>query len=84
MVRAYWREGIPVIEKGYLNFLAQAKRANVDPATGKRRATMTSKELDDEEKQMRIVIEESKREVAGTTGTGRRNGKRARHDSSEE
>ena len=61
-----------------------ASRASVDPATGKRRATMRSKELDDEEEQMRIAIEESKREVAGKTGTGRRNGKRARDDSSEE
>ncbi|KAI5357121.1 Putative Zinc finger, PHD-type, ubiquitin interacting, Zinc finger, FYVE/PHD-type [Septoria linicola] len=60
-----------------------ASRASVDPATGKRRATMRSKEHDDEEEQLRIAIEESKRESAGK-GTGRRNGKRNRDDSSEE
>ncbi|KAM3416635.1 putative histone deacetylase complex subunit cti6 [Cercospora zeina] len=61
-----------------------ASRASVDPATGKRRATMRSKEHDDEEEQLRIAIEESKREQAGKTGSGRRNGKRGRDDSSEE
>ena len=57
-------------------------RASVDPSTGKRRGTIRSKELDDEEEQLRQAIEESKRE--GGTGAGRRNGKRARDDSSEE
>lgn len=61
-----------------------ASRASVDPATGKRRATMRSKEHDDEEEQLRIAIEESKREQAGKSGNGRRNGKRGRDDSSEE
>ncbi|EME44846.1 hypothetical protein DOTSEDRAFT_70787 [Dothistroma septosporum NZE10] len=56
-------------------------RASVDPSTGKRRGTIRSKELDDEEEQLRQAIEESKRE--GGTGTGRR-GKRARDDSSED
>ncbi|KAK5113010.1 hypothetical protein LTR85_011032 [Meristemomyces frigidus] len=57
-----------------------ASRACADPTTGRRRGTMRSKEHDDEEEQLRIVLEESKREVAGS-GTGRRNGKRARDDS---
>lgn len=58
-----------------------ASRASTDPMTGKRRATMRSKEHDDEEEQMRKAIEESKREV--DTGNGRRNGKRSREDAEE-
>ena len=54
-------------------------RASLDPHTGKRRATMRSKEHDDEDEQLRRAIEESKREVEG----GRRNGKRGRDDSDE-
>lgn len=61
-----------------------ASRASVDPATGKRRATMRSKEHDEEEEQIRIAIERSTREVSSKGGTGRRNGKRTRDDSSEE
>lgn len=57
-------------------------RASTDPATGKRRATMRSKEHDDEEEQLRRAIEESKRGLAGS-GNGRRNGKRGRDDSDE-
>lgn len=59
-------------------------RASVDPATGKRRATMRSKEHDDEEEQIRIAIEESKRDVQSKAGNGRRSAKRGRDDSSEE
>jgi hypothetical protein len=43
---------------------------------------MRSKEHDDEEEQIQRAIEESKREVEGSTG-GRRNGKRLRDDSEE-
>lgn len=62
-----------------------ASRASVDPFTGKRRATMRSKEHDDEEEQLKRAIEESKREVdtVGGSGTGRRYGKRARDESEE-
>lgn len=59
-----------------------ASRASADPTTGRRRGTMRSKEHDDEEEQLRIALEESKREVVGS-GTGRRNGKRARDESEE-
>ncbi|KAK3677086.1 Histone deacetylase complex subunit [Recurvomyces mirabilis] len=51
-------------------------RASADPVTGRRRATMRSKEHDDEEEQLRQALEESKKEVGD--GTGRRNGKRGR------
>ncbi|KAK4561264.1 Histone deacetylase complex subunit [Recurvomyces mirabilis] len=51
-------------------------RASADPVTGRRRATMRSKEHDDEEEQLRRALEESKKEVGD--GTGRRNGKRGR------
>lgn len=57
-------------------------RASTDPATGKRRATMRSKEHDDEEEQLRRAIEESKRGLGGN-GNGRRNGKRGREESDE-
>ncbi|KAK4544773.1 hypothetical protein LTR36_004022 [Oleoguttula mirabilis] len=57
-----------------------ASRASADPTTGRRRGTMRSKEHDDEEEQLRIALEESKREVAAS-GNGRKNGKRARDDS---
>ena len=57
-------------------------RASADPVTGRRRATMRSKEHDAEEEQMQRAIEESKREV-GSGGNGRRNGKRGRDDSEE-
>lgn len=53
-----------------------ASRASVDP--GRRRATMRSKEHDDEEEQLQRALEESKKENAG-----RRNGKRARDDGEE-
>lgn len=64
---------------------AASLRASADPATGRRRATMRSKEHDEEEEQIRRAIEESKRETgtAGGNGSGRRNGKRARPDSEE-
>lgn len=61
---------------------ALLSRASTDPGTGRRRATMRSKEHDDEEEQLRIALEESKREVEGP-GTGKRNGKRGRDDSEE-
>lgn len=61
-----------------------ASRGSVDPATGKRRGTMRSKEHDDEEEQLKRAIEESKREVDGVGGSGRRAVKRVRDDSSEE
>lgn len=61
---------------------ALISRASTDPATGRRRATMRSKEHDDEEEQIQRAIEESKREVEGGSG-GKRNGKRARDDSEE-
>ncbi|TKA73045.1 hypothetical protein B0A55_08124 [Friedmanniomyces simplex] len=54
-------------------------RASADPTTGRRRATMRSKEHDDEEEQLRRALEESKKEVDGAV-TGKRNGKRARED----
>ena len=58
--------------------------ASTDPVSGKRRATMRSKEHDDEEEQMRRAIEESKRELGGSgSGTGRRAAKRGRDDSEE-
>lgn len=57
-------------------------RASVDPSSGRRRGTMRSKEHDDEEEQLRIALEESKREVDGS-GKGRRNGKRGRDESEE-
>ena len=57
-------------------------RASADPVTGRRRATMRSKELDDEEAQMLKAIEESKRETGSGTN-GRRNGKRTRDESDE-
>lgn len=60
----------------------QISRASTDPATGRRRATMRSKEHDDEEEQFRRAIEESKREL-GDGKTGRKNGKRDRDDGDE-
>ena len=62
---------------------AAAMRASTDPATGRRRGTMRSKEHDDEEEQLRRALEESKREQEGGSGNGRRNGKRVRDDSEE-
>ncbi|KAI7525261.1 hypothetical protein KC331_g17641 [Hortaea werneckii] len=59
---------------------AAAMRASADPATGRRRGTMRSKEHDDEEEQLRRALEESRREQEGS-GNGRRNGKRARDES---
>ncbi|KAK5109866.1 hypothetical protein LTR62_006473 [Meristemomyces frigidus] len=53
-------------------------RASTDPVTGRRRATMRSKEHDDEEEQLQRALEESKKEVGDGNGTGRRNGKRGR------
>ena len=53
-------------------------RGSADPGTGRRRATMRSKEHDEEEEQFLRALEESKREVEG-----KRNGKRARDDSEE-
>lgn len=61
---------------------ALISRASADPATGKRRATMRSKEHDAEEEQIQRAIEESRREVESAVG-GRRNGKRVRDDSEE-
>jgi hypothetical protein len=61
-----------------------ASRGSVDPTTGKRRGTMRSKEHDDEEEQLKRAIEESRREVDGVVGSGRRVTKRGREDSSEE
>jgi len=61
---------------------ATVSRASADPVTGRRRATMRSKEHDDEEEQLRIALEESKRE-AEPAGNGKRNGKRSRDDSEE-
>ena len=58
-----------------------ASRASADPATGRRRATMRSKEHDDEEEQLRRAIEESRRAAAGASG--KRAGKRGRDDSDE-
>ena len=55
-----------------------SSRGSTDPATGRRRATMRSKEHDDEEEQIRKAIEQSKREVES-----KRNGKRSRDDSEE-
>jgi hypothetical protein len=57
-------------------------RASADPATGRRRGTMRSKEHDDEEEQLRRALEESKREVDGA-GNGKRNGKRGRDEGDE-
>lgn len=59
-----------------------ASRASADPATGRRRGTMRSKEHDDEEELLQRALEESRREV-DAAGTGRRNGKRLRDDSDE-
>lgn len=56
-------------------------RASADPVTGRRRGTMRSKGIEEEEEEFRRAIEESKREVEPTGG--RRNGKRARDDSEE-
>ncbi|KAK5170599.1 Histone deacetylase complex subunit [Saxophila tyrrhenica] len=58
-----------------------ASRASADPGPGRRRGTMRSKEHDEEEEAIQRAIEESRREV---DGSGRRNGKRARDDSSED
>ncbi|KAK0319739.1 Histone deacetylase complex subunit [Friedmanniomyces endolithicus] len=58
---------------------ADNSRGSADPATGRRRATMRSKEHDDEEEQLRRALEESKKEVDGA-GSGKRSGKRARED----
>ncbi|KAK5697640.1 Histone deacetylase complex subunit [Elasticomyces elasticus] len=58
---------------------AANSRASADPITGRRRATMRSKEHDDEEEQLRRALEESKKEVDGVP-TGRRNGKRGRDE----
>lgn len=58
-------------------------RASVDPSTGRRRATMRSKEHDDEEEQLKRAIEESKREVEGAESNGRRSAKRGRDESEE-
>lgn len=60
----------------------QSSRASVDPSTGKRRATIRSKEHDDEEEQLKRAIEESKRDVEPSGGNGRRT-KRGRDDSDE-
>ncbi|KAK0943797.1 Histone deacetylase complex subunit [Friedmanniomyces endolithicus] len=58
---------------------ADNSRGSADPTTGRRRATMRSKEHDDEEEQLRRALEESKKEVDGA-GAGKRGGKRARED----
>ncbi|KAK0342270.1 Histone deacetylase complex subunit [Friedmanniomyces endolithicus] len=58
---------------------ADNSRGSADPTTGRRRATMRSKEHDDEEEQLRRALEESKKEVDGA-GAGKRSGKRARED----
>ncbi|KAK3117958.1 Histone deacetylase complex subunit [Teratosphaeriaceae sp. CCFEE 6253] len=58
---------------------AANSRASADPITGRRRATMRSKEHDDEEEELRRALEESQKEIEGA-GTGRRNGKRGRDD----
>lgn len=55
-------------------------RGSTEP--GKRRATMRSKEHDDEEEQLQRAIEESKRDTEGV-GSGKRTGKRSRDDSEE-
>ena len=68
-------------EKGQKERELADPRGSADPVTGRRRATMRSKEHDDEEEQMRIAIEESKRGLSGTNG--RRNGKRGRDDNDE-
>ena len=57
-------------------------RGSTDPATGRRRATMRSKEHDEEDEQLRKALEESKREVEGA-GNGKKNGKRSREDNEE-
>jgi hypothetical protein len=59
-----------------------ASRASADPVTGRRRGTMRSKEHDDEEEEFQRALEQSKRDVEGSTG-GKRNGKRGRDDSDE-
>ena len=59
-----------------------ASRASVDLATGRRRGTMRSKGIDDEDAQLQKAIEESRKEAEGP-GNGRRNGKRGRDDSEE-
>ncbi len=61
---------------------ADNSRGSADPTTGRRRATMRSKEHDDEEEQLRRALEESKKEVDGA-GAGKRSGKRAREDNDE-
>lgn len=68
-------------DKGQRERENTASRASTDPMTGKRRATMRSKEHDDEEEQMRKAIEESKRSV--DSGSGKRGGKRSREDTEE-
>ena len=62
----------------------EALRASAESqgGPGRRRGTMRSKELDEEEELLRRVIEESKREVEGS-GTGKRGGKRMRDASDE-
>lgn len=55
-------------------------RASADPATGKRRATMRSREHDEEAEQIQRAIEESAREAQG----GKRSGKRSREESMDE
>ncbi|KAK6438055.1 Histone deacetylase complex subunit [Oleoguttula sp. CCFEE 5521] len=69
---------------------AEISRGSIDPASGKRRGTIRSREHDDEAEQIQRAIEESKREVEGdgkssksSNGT-KRSGKRSREDSSED
>lgn len=58
-------------------------RASADPATGKRRATMRSREHDEEAELIQRAIEESAREAQTGPG-GKRVGKRSRDASSDE
>lgn len=69
-------------DKGKRERETTASRASADPSTGRRRATMRSKEHDDEEEQLQRALEESKREVE-STGNGRRVGKRGRENGDE-
>ncbi|EMC93867.1 hypothetical protein BAUCODRAFT_213099 [Baudoinia panamericana UAMH 10762] len=59
-----------------------ASRASADPVTGRRRATMRSKEHDDEEEQLQRALEESKKDVE-PSGNGRKNGKSAKRNRDE-
>lgn len=60
----------------------EPSRGSVDSTAGRRRNTLKSKQIYDEEEQLRLALEESKGDIdEGSTGT--RKGKRSRDESEE-